>query len=385
MGQSTDHVTTPAVNRAPSASHAAPNGLDAEAVAEAIVQEGVAPSVAAGCAARGEAAWRVEIGGAVDTLFDLASLTKPMTAVAIARAKIDPQATLGSLLPELAGSASGGAPIELLLAHRAGLEAHVPMFAPLARGERVDAPTAVRAAADARRDDARGEIPAEGFAPVYSDLGYVLAGAALARHVGARDAGEAIAQLVVAPLGLELQLGTARELEARGIDLARLAAPTEDVAWRGGVVRGRVHDENAWALTGDGGSGHAGMFGTVAAVMTFGCALLDVLLPDYGFALRLGDSRSLAWLVSPRAGGTLRAGFDGKSASDSSAGSLCGPRTFGHLGFTGTSLWIDPDARAVVALLTNRVHPTREHIAIRAVRPRAHDALFARARSLGAP
>ncbi len=382
MGQSTDHVHTLTPNRAPSVP---PSGLDAEAVAEAIVDAEVAKIVAAGCAARGETAWRVEVGGAADTLFDLASLTKPMTAVAIARAKIDPRATLGSLLPELADSASGEVPIELLLAHRAGLEAHVPMFAPLVRGERVDAPTAIRAAADARREDARGAIPSDGFAPLYSDLGYVLAGAALARRVGARDAGEAIEKLVVAPLGLESKLGTARELEARGIDLARIAAPTEDVAWRGGVVRGRVHDENAWALTGDGGSGHAGMFGTVAAVIAFGCALLDVLLPDYGFPLRLGDSRSLAWLVSPRLGGTLRAGFDGKSREGSSAGSLCGPRTFGHLGFTGTSLWIDPDARSVVALLTNRVHPTRENIAIRAARPGAHDALFARARSLGAP
>ena len=78
----------------------------------------------------------------------------------------------------------------------------------------------------------------------------------------------------------------------------------------------------------------------------------------------------------------MRAGFDGKSPEDSSAGALAGPRTFGHLGFTGTSLWIDPDAGAVVALLTNRVHPTREHIAIRAARPGAHDALFARARVL---
>jgi CubicO group peptidase (beta-lactamase class C family) len=126
------------------------------------------------------------------------------------------------------------------------------------------------------------------------------------------------------------------------------------------------------------------MYGTVAAVMAFGSALLDSLLPAYGFEARLGAARSLAWLVSPRTGGTLRAGFDGKSTVGSSAGRLAGPRTFGHLGFTGTSLWIDPDARAVVALLTNRVHPTREHLAIRAARPRAHDALFARARSLGA-
>jgi CubicO group peptidase (beta-lactamase class C family) len=82
--------------------------------------------------------------------------------------------------------------------------------------------------------------------------------------------------------------------------------------------------------------------------------------------------------VRPRAGGTLRAGFDGKSeGGGSTAGERAGPRTFGHLGFTGTSLWIDPDAEAVAVLLTNRVHPTRDNGAIRAARPLAHDALFA--------
>ena len=183
----------------------------------------------------------------------------------------------------------------------------------------------------------------EGFPAVYSDLGYLLAGEALARAIGARDAGEAIGELVLEPLGLGAEMGTARELEARGIDLARDAAPTEDVAWRGGVVRGRVHDENAWALTGAGGSGHAGIFGTVGAVLAFGCAVLDAL-ESKSAPLSVGSE--IGWLVAQRPGGTLRAGFDGKSAEGSSAGTLAGARTFGHLGFTGTSLWIDPEARA---------------------------------------
>jgi CubicO group peptidase (beta-lactamase class C family) len=130
-----------------------------------------------------------------------------------------------------------------------------------------------------------------------------------------------------------------------------------------------VHDENAWAMSGEGGSGHAGMFGTVGAVVAFGCAVLDAI-------------EELECLVAPRPGGTLRAGFDGKSDEGSSAGSLAGPRAFGHLGFTGTSLWIDPDAGAVVVLLTNRVCPTRDHSLIRAARPQVHDALFARAGEL---
>ncbi len=302
-----------------------------------------------------------------------------MTAVAVARAGIDPRAPLASLLPEIVGTASAGVPLELVLAHRAGLEAHLGLFAPLLEGGSLDRGEALRAAAEARRSDAGGEAPRGGFSPLYSDLGYLLAGEALARATGSRDAGEAIERFVVVPLGVGAELGTARALEGRGIDLAGKVAPTEDVAWRGGTVRGRVHDENAWAVSGAGGSGHAGMFGTARAVLVFGCAVLDALASNTRAAQ---SERGLRWLVAPRPGGTLRAGFDGKSAQGSSAGALAGPRTFGHLGFTGTSLWIDPDARAVVVLLTNRVHPTREHVAIRAARPGAHDALFARARAL---
>jgi CubicO group peptidase (beta-lactamase class C family) len=80
-------------------------------------------------------------------------------------------------------------------------------------------------------------------------------------------------------------------------------------------------------------------------------------------------------MVRERPGGTLRAGFDGKSATGSSAGTVLGPRTFGHLGFTGTSVWIDPEQDIVVALLTNRVFPSRDNTKIREARPFAHDAL----------
>jgi CubicO group peptidase (beta-lactamase class C family) len=303
-----------------------------------------------------------------------------MTAVAIVRAGIDRRTPLGALVQEARGTASENVTLELLLAHRAGLDAHRPLYAPLAAQPpdglvgaapfgAADRSAALREAADARRADARGDPPPEGFAPLYSDLGYVLAGEALARAVGARDAGEAIGRLVLAPLGLSTRAGTIRDLDREGV--RGPFAPTETVAWRGGEIVGAVHDENAWALTGTGGSGHAGIFATIDAVLAFGAAVLEA-----------ADGPEMAWLVRERPGGTLRAGFDGKSAEGSSAGERMGPRSFGHLGFTGTSLWIDPDARVVVALLTNRVCPTRENLAIRAARPWAHDALYESALSL---
>jgi CubicO group peptidase (beta-lactamase class C family) len=343
----------------------------AEEVAARVVAEGVAPLAAAGWAAAGApkdvapASEQVrDVGGAKGTFFDLASVTKPMTAVAVAWAGLDVSTPLGRWVPEARGTPSEDAPLELLLAHRAGLDAHRSFFEPLrAGGDRaaVDPGACLRDAANARRPDATGPLPPAGFAPLYSDLGYLLAGVALARAVGARDAGEAISRLVLEPLGIADRMGTVRELAARGV--RGPFAPTETVPWRGGPVVGAVHDENAWAFAGHGGCGHAGLFGTVDAVLTFGLAVL-------------GGLDRLEWLVRERPGGTLRAGFDGKSAEGSSAGRRMGPRSFGHLGFTGTSLWIDPDARVVVSLLSNRVCPTRAHLAIRSARPWAHDALF---------
>lgn len=365
----------------------------AEDVASALVCGGVAPDASVGWARRGPTGWERGVGHASarpelledEPIFDLASLTKPMTALSLARSGLRFDTAIGEVLDEARSSPTERAPLELLLAHRAGLEAHLPLYAPLLAGEPVDRGAALRAAALARRADASGPIPLGGCAPVYSDLGFILVGEALARKERARDAGEVVEHLVAHALGRDDELGTARSLSSRGVDFARRVRPTEVVAWRGGEVRGRVHDENAWALTGEGGSGHAGMFGTASAVLAFGCAVHDAVSHGEGPLWTPGRPRP-EWLIRARPGGTLRAGFDGRSETGSSAGARAGARTYGHLGFTGTSLWIDPDACIVVVVLTNRVCPTRENRAIRAARPAAHDALFeiARRRS-GAP
>jgi CubicO group peptidase (beta-lactamase class C family) len=119
------------------------------------------------------------------------------------------------------------------------------------------------------------------------------------------------------------------------------------------------------------------MFGTISGVLTFAAAVLDALIGRGPLA-----PADVEWLMRARPGGTLRAGFDGKSEHGPSAGSSFGRNAVGHLGFTGTSLWIDPTAAVAVVLLTNRVHPSRENTALRAARPAAHDALFRRALEL---
>ncbi|MCA9596078.1 MAG: beta-lactamase family protein [Myxococcales bacterium] len=348
-----------------------------------VVEAGVAPAAVVAVAAGPRLA--VGAGGqrrrgpsepaAPEMPFDLASVSKPVfAATAVRRARrgeLDLDAPLGRWLPEACDTPSADVPLALLLSHRAGLVAHQTLFAPLVAQRGLQRSDLLRQAAAGRRAECSGPPPPEGFAPLYSDLGYLLAGEAVAR-AAALSLDELIAREVTEPLGLEM--GSARQWLARDAQRFFRAAPTEIVPWRGGELCGVVHDENAWALAGHGAAGHAGLFGTAEAVCRFGVALLDALAGRDDAWLRRED---VEWMVKPRPGGDLRAGFDGKSATGSSAGDRASAQAFGHLGFTGTSLWCDPATERAMVVLTNRVHPSREHIAIRSARPKLHDALAA--------
>lgn len=351
---------------------------------------GVAPAATAAVCERSSGTWRAWVGarGRIaprcpaepDTVFDLASVTKPFIAVTLAllsqRGVLRLETELGEVLPELSGTDSARATLELLLAHRAGLEPHRKVYLPLLEQRTFSRREALLLAADGRRAECAGDIPREGFPPVYSDLGYLLVGAAISRATGAA-LDEVVRRELCEPNGLEVD--SARGHRARDASFVARVAPTETMPFRGGEIRGAVHDENAWAFSGHGLSGQAGLFGTALAVARFGTLVLDCLAGrgplDPALARRL---------VEPRPGGpsgwpgnSLRAGFDGKSGPGSAAGSRASDATFGHLGFTGTSLWCDPRAEIVTVLLTNRVCPSRENAAIRLARPRVHDALTA--------
>jgi serine-type D-Ala-D-Ala carboxypeptidase len=358
-----------------------------------VVWTGAAPGASAAVGAFTAGRWRFALGSAgvlsplrarpvnAHTLYDLASITKPVVACVAARlvqgGSLRWDAPLAHLLALAAGTPSASAPLAWLASHRAGLHAHLTLY------ERYYGGTQARAAhtqpflmeaARARRAECVGTPGPDGFPPLYSDLGYILLGAALEALTG-RALDALVREHVCAPL--QLQLGSARQWEQRlsrpGF-VARVA-PTESSPVRGGEILGAVHDDNAWVLAGTASAGHAGLFGDALDVAGFGAGVVDALrarTPSW-----LSPSAAQA-LVAPRGGGTLRMGFDGKALLGSSAGERFGPNTFGHLGFTGTSLWCDPDAQIVVALLTNRVCPSRQNITLRALRPALHGALFDR-------
>ena len=148
-------------------------------------------------------------------------------------------------------------------------------------------------------------------------------------------------------------------------------APTENDGWRGRRLVGEVHDENCWAL--GGAAGHAGLFGSAKGVGDFARAVLGALA---GRDARLARAETVRLFVArySAATGSRALGWD-TMLPTSSCGTKISPTAFGHTGFTGTSLWIDPERDLYVVFLTNRVNPTRENTAIQQIRPALHDAV----------
>lgn len=306
-----------------------------------------------------------------DTPFDVASLTKPLVAAIalrlVSRGVITLETRADALMPDARGTPGGAATLEQLLTHRSGLAPWGGLYLDVPHDPGTNAARRWIIAEACRRPD---EGPPG--RSVYSDLGYMLAGEMLARAAG-RDLDELLKQEIVRPLGIaEDQLMYAGALSPdKRAELARRCAATERDDWRGVMVRGEVHDENCAAL--GGVAGHAGVFASARAMATFGRAYLDSRAGKSTFLAQELIERALA----PRPGGTHRLGWDAKSAENSAAGKRMSVETFGHLGFTGTSIYCDPQRDLVVVLLTNRVCPSRANEKIKGFRPAFHDGVVA--------
>lgn len=294
---------------------------------------------------------------AEDTIFDLASLTKVLATASLVMRHVDwGTLTLDDVVsrhvPAWRGADRAAVTIRDLLSHCGGLSAYLPLF---------------------RDHTGRGEFePAICAAPIeygprsksiYSDLGFMLLGFMLEASDPLPHGFDAMrAEMnVVEPL----RFNPPAAWQAR-------TAPTELDPWRGRLLVGEVHDENCAAL--GGAAGHAGLFGTAAAVGACARHYLQILDGGAGAFQRA----TLEAFISRRAdvpGSSRALGWD-TMLPTSSCGARLSSRSFGHTGFTGTSLWIDPDAGAYVVLLTNRVHPTRANDAITHVRPAVHDAVM---------
>lgn len=307
-----------------------------------------------------------------DTCYDVASLTKvlattPMAMLLWQRGKLRLDMRLGDILPAFMNGPPGGegAPsarhavtLGMLLAHSSGLPGYEPLF------ERCHTPQSLLEAAAAL------PLVAEpGSIVAYSDPGFILLGRALEVLTG-----ETLATFCMRELFAPLEMANTCFNPS---PLQRFAIPPTEVddAFRRRTVQGEVHDENCSVL--GGVAGHAGLFSSNSDVLRFAAAMLAPVQgaarrsPFTVEAVRLFTQKQL---VPP--GTTRTLGWDTPSGANSSAGVHVSASTFGHLGFTGTSLWIDPVQDIAIALLSNRTYPKRDNQKIRTVRPGVHDALF---------
>jgi len=277
-----------------------------------------------------------ELGSSIDdrTLFDVASLTKPMVTAAIAMVLVgERRLDLDAPLRHWIAEATSTATVRQALGHAAGYPAHVEYF----RALRAVPPQ------DPRRElvSRAATHPIQSEAPVYSDLGFVVLGAVIER-VADQALEEVFADRVAVPLGLGARFAPTPVANAVATEIDER-----------GLVCGLVHDENAYY--GGRVCGHAGLFASIDDVAKFAAAMVSPTGPFLPAVV----TRFLS--DAPVPGASWRLGWDTPSPviGVSHAGDRWPRSGVGHLGFTGTALWLDVARKRWVAVLTNRVHPSR--------------------------
>ena len=293
------------------------------------------------------------------TVFDLASVSKAVATTTMAmilyeRGLIDLEAPVVSIVPEFAGSDArrGDVTVHMLLAHSSGLPAYEKLFLKAkTRDELLAAAFAIALTAD------------PGTRAEYSDIGFIILGIALER-VADESLDRFCQREVFGPLGM---VHTTFNPPASWT--TTIPPSADDRSFRKRIIQGEVQDENASVL--GGVAGHAGLFATAEDVATFSHALLLG-----GRPLVRPETLALFTRRETVPAGTSRAlGWDTPS-SPSQSGKYFSARSYGHLGHTGTSLWIDPERQLSVTLLTNRTWPDSNNKTITNVRPAFHNAVI---------
>jgi CubicO group peptidase (beta-lactamase class C family) len=293
------------------------------------------------------------------TIFDLASLTKVLATAAVTLALVDRHgldidAPLAAFVPRWTGADRVRVTLRDLLEHSSGLPAYREYFRELSgRG----------AYARAIAAEPLDYVPRA--KAIYSDLGFIMLGFAIERF--GEQSLEVLFNEWRAKIGIR-ELLTFRPLAGTH----RSTAATEVDPWRGRLLQGEVHDENAAAL--GGVAAHAGMFGTAAAVGQAARWWLALLSGSDDAATGVTTKTVRMFARRSSVPGSSRALAWDTMLPTSSCGTRMSARALGHTGFTGTSLWVDPEQDLYFVLLTNRVHPTRKNETIQQIRREFHDA-----------
>ena len=358
---------------------------------EAGVSQGVFTAAVALVGLKGELRWEGAAGAlsrdpgaaavTLDTVFDLASLTKPLATtlalmVLAGQGQLDLATPLGEVLPA-AWLPPDKRPLTLrsLLTHRAGLPAWRPFYQEVLAAPPEARPTLLERLAAATPL----EYPPD-TATLYSDLGFMLL-TAVVESLSGETLDQFCREEIYRPLGLKTLGFIPLPQPAQNVPTTenrkpktenRLYAATEPGLIAGRPPAGEVHDENAWAA--GGVAGHAGLFGPGREVFHLVASLWQAYSGEETGPL---TPAAVQLFLTVPPGAHRACGFDipGPDPATRAAGRYFSPRSVGHLGFTGTSFWLDLDSGQMVVLLTNRVHLGRDDkTKIAAFRPRFHEA-----------
>jgi CubicO group peptidase (beta-lactamase class C family) len=304
-----------------------------------------------------------------DTIFDLASLTKPLaTTMAVMKLtqdrKVDLDQHLGSILYVCKGTDKEKVTIRQLLCHSSGLPDYRPYYK-----------TLVKLPVSQRKDALRKLLVKEpllfspGQTTLYSDLGFMVL-CWVVERLSEKRLDRYVTEDIYAPMDIFERSGNGLFFnDLNSAPRSGNYAATECCPWRKIVLSGKVHDDNAYVLGGI--EGHSGLFGTADDVLKLLLFLLNVF---YEKSLTNMFDSALIHQFFMRQNNTAWAlGFDTPSQIGSSSGKMFSRNTVGHLGYTGTSFWMDIDRCIIVILLTNRVHPVRDNDQIKKFRPKLHD------------
>ena len=365
-----------------------------DALLQQAIQDSIMPGAVICVGYQGRLIWHRAYGAAAltpmwrpmrqDTLFDIASLTKVVaTTTLLLQAHHDGVCRLDDVVqhfyPQVKHTRLGMVTIRQLLAHTGGVKAWHPVYRLLLPLD----PTQLAAdSSQARRDKTVQTILRmplaypPGTQSVYSDLGFILLGHLL-ETLYTQPLSTLFLDKVAHPLGLQSTAYRPQHGASRLPESPTAYAATEACPWRGCVLSGEIHDENAWAMGGI--AGHAGLFATAKDLWRFAQAQLDGANGklDWLPAELIKASWKRQWMFE---GHTRALGWDTPTPGLSSAGQFFSPQSIGHLGFTGTSMWVDPQHDVTVILCTNRIHPTRHSTGIQRLRPAVHNRVM---RALG--
>jgi CubicO group peptidase (beta-lactamase class C family) len=361
-----------------------PNNVKADRInahLEGGVEEGVFPGAVMLVAKKGQVLF-IEKAGYLsvipervpmknNTIFDLASLTKPLaTTLALMKledeGKVELDQPLSLLIPTPLPTDKKDLSPRLLLSHSAGFTDWKPFYLDLMQYESQERKRILRE--QILKDPL---VYSPGQAYLYSDLGFMIL-EWIIELTTAMTMGQFLEQSFYEPLSLER---TFLGQDAHTLPFKKeFFAATEDCPWRKRVIQGEVDDENACAL--GGYSGHAGLFGTAEEVYVLVNLLREHYLGKRDDYLKPETVRAFFTRQDMVEGSDWCLGWDSPAEENSSAGRYFSRNSVGHTGFTGTSVWMDLDKDVVVILLTNRIHPTRDNEKIKVFRPELHDLIM---------